>query len=208
MRVQYPECAYGPYCDFNPITNDVYMLVGVSFIYILKISFTKVEELYKQNLIKGYFSTLYTTIPHQKLIDRLATIIRNSFIHKNGNQSYKYLVLGLEGPYFVQEHSDSKSKYTEEDIIRIFEFLVDNILVFLTGKVFQLIVGIPMDTKYAPLLADLFLYLYEAYFIQSLLSTVRKRLASQFNFTYRDIADLLSIDNLDFENYLGQRYAT
>ena len=33
--------------------------------------------------IKSFdFSTLYTTIPHQKLKSRLATIIRNSFIHK------------------------------------------------------------------------------------------------------------------------------
>ena len=65
---------------------------------------------------------LYTTIPHQKLKSRLATIIRNSFIHKYGNRRYKYLVLSRERPYFVREHSDSKSKYTEEIIIRILEF--------------------------------------------------------------------------------------
>ena len=59
-------------------------------------------------------STLYTIImnPHQKLKSRLATITRNSFIHKNGNRRHKYSVLGCEGPYFVKEHSDSKSKYT------------------------------------------------------------------------------------------------
>ena len=63
------------------------------------------------------FSTLYTTIPRQKLNSRLATIIRNSFIHKNGNRRYPILVLGRDGPYFVKEHSDSKNKYTEDDII-------------------------------------------------------------------------------------------
>ena len=42
--------------------------------------------------------------------------------------------------------------------------------------------------------------------LQSLLSTGRKRLASQFNFTYRYIDDVLSINNPDFENYLGQMY--
>ena len=130
----------------------------------------------------------------------------NSFIHKNGNQRYKYLVLGREGPYFVSEHSDSKSKYTEEDIVRMIEFLVDNIFVVFTGKVFQQIIGIPMGTNCAPLLADIFLYSYEAEFIQSLLSTGRKRLASQFNFRYRYIDDVLSINNPNFENYLGQMY--
>ena len=46
----------------------------------------------------------------------------------------------------------------------------------------------------------------EAEFIQSLLSTDRKRFASQFNFTYRYIGDVLSINNPDFEHYLGQMY--
>ena len=86
------------------------------------------------------------------------------------------------------------------------EFLVDNIFVVFGGKVFQQIVGIPMGTNCAPLLADIFLYSYEAEFIQSLLSTGKKKLASQFNFTYRYIDDVLSINNPDFENYLGQMY--
>ena len=65
--------------------------------------------------IKSFdFSTLYTTIPHKKLKSRLATIIRNSFLHKNGNRRYNYLVSGRKGPYLVKEDSDSKSKYTEE----------------------------------------------------------------------------------------------
>ena len=86
------------------------------------------------------------------------------------------------------------------------EFLVDNIFVVFGGKVFQQIVGIPMGTNCAPLLADIFLYSYEAEFIQSLLSTGKKKLASQFNFTYRYIDDVLSINNPDFENYLGHMY--
>ena len=84
------------------------------------------------------------------------------------------MVLGREGPYFVKEHSDSKKKYTEDDIINMPEFLVDNIFVVFGGKVFQQIVGISMGTNCAPLLADIFLYSYEADFIQSLLSTGKK----------------------------------
>ena len=82
----------------------------------------------------------------------------------------------------------------------------NNIFVVFGGKVFQQIVGIPMGTNCAPLLADIFLYSYEEEFIQSLLSTGKKKLASQFNFTYRYIDDVLSINNTDFENYLGQMY--
>jgi hypothetical protein len=55
-----------------------------------------------------------------------------------------------------------------------FEFLIDNIFILFGGHVFQQMVGIPMDTKCAPLLADLFLYSYEADFIQGLLKKNKK----------------------------------
>ena len=48
------------------------------------------------------------------------------------------------------------------------EFVIDNFSIF-GGRVFQQTVGIPMSTNCAPLLADLFLYSYESYFIQGLL---------------------------------------
>ena len=112
-----------------------YSRSGINQMWILKKS-KEVLDHFKSpnfNLITSItsfdFSTLYTIIPRKKLKSRLATIIGNSFIKKNGNRKYKYLVLGLEGPYFVREHSDSKNKYTEEDIIRILEFLVDSIFV-------------------------------------------------------------------------------
>ena len=180
--------------------------------WILKNSKELLEHLKSPNfnnitIIKSFdFSTLYTTIPPDKLKSRLASIIRNSFMFKNGNRRYKYLVLGHEKSYFVKEHSDSKQKYSEDDIIKMLEFLLDNIFVVFAGKVFQQIVGIPMGTNCAPLLADIYLYSYEAEFIQSLLSTGRKQLASRFNFIYRYIDDVLSINNPEFENYLGQMY--
>jgi hypothetical protein len=46
------------------------------------------------------------------------------------------------------------------------EFLIDNIFLMFGGRLFEQTVGIPMGTNCAPLLADLFLYSYEADFIQ------------------------------------------
>ena len=62
-------------------------------------------------------------------------------------------------------------------------FLIDNIFVVFGGKVFQQIVGIPMGTNCAPLLADIFLYSYETEFIHSLVSEGKRYLASDYNFT-------------------------
>ena len=95
----------------------------------------------------------------------------------------KYVESGTLDYRLLKEHSDSKNKYSEDDIIKMLEFLVDNIFVVFAGKVFQQTVGIPMGRNCAPLLADIFLYSYEADFIQSLLSTGKKHLASRFNLT-------------------------
>jgi hypothetical protein len=54
--------------------------------------------------------------------------------------------------------------YSEADIDGMLGFLVDNIYVVSGNQVFQQSVGIPMGTNCAPLLAELFLYSYEADF--------------------------------------------
>jgi hypothetical protein len=59
------------------------------------------------------------------------------------------------------------------------EFLIDNIFAMLSGRV-----GIHMGTNFAPLLAKLFLYSYEADFIQGLLKKTEKKLSQSFNSTY------------------------
>ena len=72
--------------------------------------------------------------------------------------------------------------------------------------VFQQTVGIPMGTSCAPLLADLFLYLYEAEFVQNLLCEKKKSLAMTFNLTFRYIDNVLSINNSYFHTYVDLIY--
>ena len=67
-------------------------------------------------------------------------------------------------------------------------------------------VCIPMGTNYAPLLADLFLYSYEADFIQGLLKKNEKKLAKSFNFTFQYIDDVLSINNSRFGDFVDHIY--
>ena len=82
----------------------------------------------------------------------------------------------------------SHKKYSDADVIKMLEYLIDNIFVEFGGRIFQQTIGIPMGTNCgAPLLADLFLYSYEAEFVQSLLQAGKKHLAQQFDFTYRYI---------------------
>ena len=127
------------------------------------------------NSIKPFdFSTLYTTIPHSKLKDKLRELVQLCFITRNGQGRYKYLMLGRDRSYFVKHHSDSTKAFSETDIFNMLEFLIDNIFVMLGGCVFQQTIGIPMGTNCVPLLADLFLYSYEADFIQGFLKKSEK----------------------------------
>ena len=96
------------------------------------------------------FSTIYTTISHSKLKDRLRELVQMCFIKKNGQRRYKYLVLGRDRSYFVKYHSDSIKKFSESNIINMLEYLLDNIFVVFSGRSLQQIVSIPIGTSCAP----------------------------------------------------------
>lgn len=112
------------------------------------------------------------------------------------------MVVNYTGSYFVKNTSNSKKKYTEEEIIKMINFLVDNIYVEFGGKIFQQTIGIPMGTNCAPLLADLFLFSYEAEFVEELVKSGHRDLAKAFNFTFRYIDDVLSLNNKKFIDYV------
>ena len=66
------------------------------------------------------------------------------------------------------------------------DFLIDNIFIMFLGRVFQQTVGIPMGTSCAPLHADLFLYSYEADFMQRLLKKNENDVLSLNNSRFSD----------------------
>jgi hypothetical protein len=63
-----------------------------------------------------------------------------------------------------------------------------------------------MCTICAPLLAGLFLYSYESAFIQKLIHEKNIPLDVAFNSTFRDIDDVLSINNDQFHSYIDSIY--
>jgi hypothetical protein len=76
----------------------------------------------------------------------------------------------------------------QTDIFNMLEFLIDNIFAMFGGRVL-----IPMGTNCAPLLADQFLYSYEADFMQGLLKKNEKKLPRSFNFTFRIVSSEIYI---------------
>ena len=96
------------YCD------TVYSRSGINGMWILKNSKELLSNL-EHPLLKNIssirtfdFSTLYTTIPHSKLKERLRSLVMRAFFSKKGERRYKYMVVNYTGSYFVKNTSNSK----------------------------------------------------------------------------------------------------
>ena len=87
-------------------------------------------------------------------------------------------------------------------------YLLDNIFIIFCSKLYRQIVCIPMGTNCAPLVADLFLFCYERYFMLSLSDNNQIDIIEAFNSTSRYLDDLLNVDNPFFEQMVGQIYPT
>ena len=66
--------------------------------------------------------------------------------------------------------------------------------------------NIYLSANCAPLFADLFLYSYEAEFIQGFLKKNERKLAIFFNLTFRYIDDVLSLNNCKFGDFVDHIY--
>ena len=73
-------------------------------------------------------------------------------------------------------------------------------------KLYRQVVGIPMGTNCASLVADLFLFFYERDFMMSLSDDKQADVIDAFNNTSRYLDDLLNINNVYFDNMVSQIY--
>ena len=104
------------------------------------------------------FSALYTSIPHDVLKCRMSNLVHNAFRTKDGSVAYKHTKVTRAKGYFTHDINGGRDgMYTADNICKMIEFLIDNILC----SFFHQMIGIPMGTNCAPLLADFFLYSYE-----------------------------------------------
>ena len=113
------------------------------------------------------FSTLYTTLPHNLIKEKILDLIEWAF--KRALKSYGSLYLACDERKTIFTSSD-QSRYTVLSCQNVCDALsyLDNIYIRFGTKLYRQIVGIPMGTNCAPLVADLFLYCYERDFMDSL----------------------------------------
>ena len=147
------------------------------------------------------FSTLYTKIPHDKLIDVLSSTAKSVFNDTNR----KNVCVSSKSAYFVKYNSD-RNKFNVESIIECCKFLVSNAYFRIGDAIFRQTIGIPMGSDPAPFFANLFLSYYEAKWIKSQQNNDYVKARALRN-TFRFIDDLGTLnDNGTFEESISQIY--
>ena len=86
------------------------------------------------------------------------------------------------------------------------EFLVDNIYVRFGGQLSRQMVGIPMGTNCAPLLADLFLYSYENEFLDKLITKAKESLLEGSIYHIVILPTLSLFNNKRFKEFISDIY--
>ena len=150
------------------------------------------------------FSTLYTTLPHKLIKEKLTELIEQTF----NREGSLYLACDDKNAFFTSEQPKRYKLWSCQKMCDALFYLLDNIFIRFGSKLYRQIVRIPMCTNCAPLVADLFLFCYERDFMLSLSDNNQADIIEAFNSTSRYLDDLLNIDNPYIEQMVGQIYPT
>ena len=146
------------------------------------------------------FQTLYTKIPHDKLLYVLNEI--TDFAFKVGMGDYGTVY--SSGAFWSQSKSKTGRSYSLQEIKSCLEFLINNSFFQVGSKIFRQVIGIPMGSDSASFFANLFLFFYESRWLKSIKNT-NYGVARKFGNIFRFIDDLIAInDGNEFENHYNE----
>ena len=150
------------------------------------------------------FSTIYTTLPHNLIKEKLTELIEQTF----NREGSLYLACNDKNAFFTSEHPKRYKLWSCQKMCDPLHYLLDNLFIRFDSKLYRKIISIPIGTNCAPLVTDLFLFCYERDFMLSLSDNNQTDIIEAFNSTSRYLDDLLNIDNPYFEQMIGQIYPT
>ena len=148
-------------------------------------------------------STLYTTLPHNLIKEKLLDLIEWTFKRALKNYGSLYLACNDRKAFFTSSDQSRYKLWSCQNVCDALSYLLDNIYIRFGTKLYRQIFGIP---NCAYLVADLFLYCYERDFMDSLNHDNQADVIEAFNSTSRYLDDILNIDNPYFEGMVNQIY--
>ena len=96
------------------------------------------------------FSTLYTTLPHNLIKEKLTELIEQTF----NREGSLYLACNDKNAFFTSEQPKRYKLWSCQKMCDALHYLFDNTFIRFGSKLYRQIVGIPMGTN----CADLFLF--------------------------------------------------
>ena len=148
------------------------------------------------------FSTLYTKIPHDKLLHVLSEI--TDFAFKGGTRSH--VVVYNSGAHWSNSKSTHGRSYSLQQIKSSLQYLLNNCYFQVGTNIFRQVIGIPMGSDPAPFFANLFLFYYESMWLKSIKNQQYGK-ARKFGNVFRFIDDLIAInDGGEFEANFKEIY--
>ena len=131
-----------------------------------------------------------------------------SFKHTFNREGSLYLAYNENRAFFTSEQTKQYKLCSCQKMCDALYYLLDNIFIRFGSKLYRQIVGIPMGTYCAPLVADLFLFCYKKDFVLSLSDYNQTDIIEAFNPISRYLDVLLNFDNPYFEHVVDQVYPT
>ena len=133
------------------------------------------------------FFTLYTNLPHNLIKDKPVDLIERTF-QREGSL---YIACNDRNAFFTSVAVRNYNLWSCQKVCEALTFLLANIYIRFGSKLYRQIVGIPMGTNCARIVADLFLFCYERDFMLSLSEDNQYDVMESFNSTSPYLDDLL-----------------
>ena len=154
------------------------------------------------------FSTLYTTLPHNLIKDKLNDLIERTFQIEDS----PYLACNGRNAFSLQKRLKIACMILSK-CMWCTDLLVGQHFIRFGTRLYRQVVGIPMGIDCAPLVVDLFLFCYERDFMVSPSDDKQADIIEAFNTTSIYLDDILNINNIYFDNmvriiYLPSRAST
>ena len=140
------------YCE------NVYERSGKNLFWSIKNSCEVLNKLKSRGFRASSLSTYdFSALPHNLIKDKLVDLIERTF-QREGSL---YIACNDRNAFFTFDAVRNYNLWSFQKVCEALTFLLDNIYIRFGSKLYRQIVGIPMGTNCAHLLADLFLFCYE-----------------------------------------------
>ena len=150
------------------------------------------------------FSTLYTTLPHHLIKDKLIDLINRTFVRENT----PCLACNEDCAFFTSDVYNNHNLWSCQKVCDALVYLLDNFFIRFGTKIYSKILVFRWELIALHLLQICFLFCYESDFMKSLSRENQADIIEAFNLSFRYLDDLLNIDNIYFDQMVDRIYPT